>query len=162
MSYVLNFVKNHFGSVKYATILGIAAAGTVVGSSGCSELSDLLFDSDRITAVSSSVGQFVSAVTSFTIAQVGLNYRPYVNEKNRLDFGLIGKDIFKAMIATSALDATYLVAKPFMVNFLLNYFRPGIASIGTDLTLGPLYFCVAIPIGHKIGLIKEKKGSTLI
>jgi len=146
----LEFVKNGMYSIVPFIAGGIAGA----------ELSDLVTDSPAIISTVSTAGQYILGYPAFMAFHARDNPNDY-RTNDRWDSKKLVKGLGKTILSLGPAEVVYIGTRILLTNKLLNEgYSPAVSSIVADAVAIPLFFLAAIPLGKKLGLIKEPASET--
>ena len=135
----------------------IAMSASIAAGIGFSELSDLVSDNGKFIGAASTIAEYVASWAVFLPLQARDLKKRYSSNGNfnKKQFAL---DNTKLGLAFLALDAAYLLGRPFMQNYFIeNNFSASGSSLASDGVFMTAYFALSVPLAYFSGVIKKEK-----
>ena len=141
--------------VAFAKNAGLAAAFGVAAGAGVAELTDLLFDNATVTAISSTVSEYLAAYAVFLPLHARDNRDVYRRQDGSFNLGSFIVDQMKLAGGFILLDIAYLTGRPYLAREALESgVNPSNASLYADAISYPVLLAAAIPLAKLTGNIR--------
>lgn len=154
-------MKNKY--LAFAKNIGLAAIGGLGVGAGVAELTNLITDKQTVTAITSTVSEYVAAYSIFLPLHARDNRDIYKGGVDgRFKWGEFITDQLKLAGGFVLLDIAYLAGRPLLAKrFLESGISPSSSSLYADAISYPALIIAALPIAKITGNIRSKKASTL-
>lgn len=153
-------MKNKY--LAFAKNVGISSVVGLGMGAGVAELTNLITDKQTVTAITSTVSEYVAAYSIFLPLHARDNRDLYKGDDNRFKWKEFIIDQLKLAGGFVLLDIAYLAGRPLLAKkFLEAGISPSSSSLYADAISYPALIIAALPIAKITGNIRSKKDSTL-
>jgi len=143
--------------LSFATNIGITAFAGLATGIGVAELSNLVTDNKTITAITSTMGEYIAAYAVFLPLHARNNRDIYRTLEGRFKWSDFIRDQIKLAGGFVLLDIAYLTGRPLLAKeFLDSGFNPSQASLYADMISYPALMAASFPIAKITGNLRSK------